>query len=408
MRLFAAIVLAIVAALSIASAVSVYDGMSFTKPIRTVPNGKLFLTETHATGASPDLEHVRFHIAHVYGSPRERGYAYGSMLRLEITKMMTVDVPLFLIMGDAGKQIANEYLPREIQERLRTAKGFDIWNAILEALLWVYEQQEPYLQLDPTNPISAMDGLADALCDGEKSCDTARRATLRNLVHAVNMFPELVRMGCSTVGSWGAANNATMPGLIQLRALDFGEGPWANNHVVLVEHPEVGNAYASLSFYGLLGIITSVSERLAQTEKLFKDGHGFQVRQSPHRCFFIFRLLFHLFSIIPHFHPHTRLLSLLPQTGTYDGSTLTFVIRRIMETAYSKEEALKQIEETKRTWAVFLGFGDRIPEPDVGTFRRRHDDFFIKPALFFSYSFFFLLLLAPPTCRPHVCGCVQG
>eukprot|EP00666_Eupelagonemidae_sp_cell4sb_P006027 gene6027-4196_t len=40
------------------------------------------------------------------------------------------------------------------------------------------------------------------------------------------MLPELIRMSCTMFGAWGSATPTG--NLTQLRALDFGSGPFAN------------------------------------------------------------------------------------------------------------------------------------------------------------------------------------
>ncbi len=40
------------------------------------------------------------------------------------------------------------------------------------------------------------------------------------------MLPELIRMACTAYGAWGNATGGK--GLTQVRALDFGGGPFAN------------------------------------------------------------------------------------------------------------------------------------------------------------------------------------
>ncbi len=45
------------------------------------------------------------------------------------------------------------------------------------------------------------------------------------------MLPELIRMACTAYGAWGNATGGK--GLTQVRALDFGGGPFANYTVRL-------------------------------------------------------------------------------------------------------------------------------------------------------------------------------
>jgi len=273
MRVLLSILIAALAAL--ASAAPVYDGFSGLTLTNAVLNGHSYVYNSPANSSTDPQARVTFSVAHVYGAPFERGQAYGRLFKKQILAMMREHVPRYFNAQNIGPKVANEYLPRHMQERLKAARGDATWPAMYEAMEWVYAQQEYYLAADPAKPLDALKGLAIGLCDGDKTCDVAE---MIHEVSVINIFPEFVRMGCSIVGSWGPANDPSCPNLIQLRALDFGDGPWANNHVVLVEHPDNGNAFASLSFYGIMGVVTSISEKITQTEKLFMNHQGFQVR----------------------------------------------------------------------------------------------------------------------------------
>jgi hypothetical protein len=74
------------------------------------------------------------------------------------------------------------------------------------------------------------------------------------------MLPELIRMACTAYGGWGKATPSGK-GLVQLRALDFGSGPFANYTVVSVHRQtENDNSFVSVSFPGFVGVITGVSQ----------------------------------------------------------------------------------------------------------------------------------------------------
>ena len=52
-----------------------------------------------------------------------------------------------------------------------------------------------------------------------------------------------------------------------MRTLDFGGGPFANNTIMTVHHPTDSDiAFASVSFPGFVGAVTSFSEKLSQSE----------------------------------------------------------------------------------------------------------------------------------------------
>jgi hypothetical protein len=127
------------------------------------------------------------------------------------------------------------------------------------------------------------------------------------------------------MGAWGSATPLDAPGLVQLRALDFGSGPFANYSVLTVYHPDEGNAFASLGFPGMVGVITGWSAKVALSEKVWETYEGSGV-----------------------------------QPGHYDGEPVVGVIRDMLQFSNSKEEAVAFARSIVRTWAVFLGVGDAI------------------------------------------------
>ena len=124
-------------------------------------------------------------------------------------------------------------------------------------------------------------------------------------------------------GAWGSA---TPDGnLIQLRALDFGGGPFANYTVLQVHRPEApAQAFASLSFPGFVGVITGVSERgIGISEKVWMTYDK-------------------------------RLI----QPGSYDGLADVLVIRSILENSVDRASAEQYLSSVNRTWSIWLGIGD--------------------------------------------------
>lgn len=75
-----------------------------------------------------------------------------------------------------------------------------------------------------------MNGIADGMCYTiGPSCNAAEWAIK---IKQVNMLPELIRMACTAYGTWGKSTSDGK--LVQVRALDFGEGPFANYTIVSV------------------------------------------------------------------------------------------------------------------------------------------------------------------------------
>ena len=165
---------------------------------------------------------------------------------------------------------------------------------------------------EPGGLYDEIDGIAHGACAAAatagRACDAAAYAkTLRK----VNMLPDLIRMQCSMLGAWGGAS----PGgsLVQLRALDFGGGPFANHSILVVHHPTPPSAvgatgtppqpFAALSFPGFVGVVTGFSPSVALSEKVN------DVRDGP------------------------------PPKGSYEGRSTSFVIRDMVESARTKEQA---------------------------------------------------------------------
>jgi hypothetical protein len=138
------------------------------------------------------------------------------------------------------------------------------------------------------------------------------------------MLPELIRMACTAFGAGGKAN-ATPDGLTQIRALDFGSGPFANYTVIQVHREtENGNALASVSFPGFVGVVTGVSQ----------SGIG------------VFEKVWMTYD--------KRSL----QPGSYHGEPDVFVLRDILQNSKNRVDAENYLQSLSRTWAIWIGSGD--------------------------------------------------
>lgn len=185
---------------------------------------------------------------------------------------------------------------------------------------WVWEQEKQYV---PAGLIDEMSGMAQAVCDtaGGSGCNVTE---WQQTIQATNMLPELIRMACTAFGAWGEATTSKT-GLVQLRALDFGGGPFANYTVLAVNHAtESGNSFASVTFPGMVGAITGVSQSgVGISEKVW------MTYDTP---------------------------DLLP--GSYHGLADVFVLRQILENSKTKEDAIDYLKNIQRTWAIWIGIGD--------------------------------------------------
>lgn len=148
--------------------------------------------------------------------------------------------------------------------------------AFRSALAWVWETQKSFA---PDYILDEITGMGAGMCDSLQTpnCNSTSHS---ESIAQLNMLPELLRMKCTAYGAWG---KATPHGeLVQLRALDFGGGPFANYTVAAVyrdtvETPE-SNAFVSITFPGFAGAITGVSQRgigLSQKVWTTYDGRGY-------------------------------------------------------------------------------------------------------------------------------------
>mmetsp|Transcript_22885 Transcript_22885/g.38330 ORF Transcript_22885/g.38330 Transcript_22885/m.38330 type:complete len:441 (+) Transcript_22885:3-1325(+) len=293
--------------------ISIYKASEFRTLKKTVENGKLYDIK------APD--ETRILELHIYGSAYERGLAQGQLLGETISDFM-VDGLNDYFKAEVD-QIPLGKLPKWIQDKIK-ALGKDLApEAFHLALEYVYLRQEKFIRETQGHVFDETDGIAVGMCQVANQtismCKDVNQA--KRYVRVMNMLPELVRMQCSMMGAWG---DATVDGkLVQMRTLDFGGGPFANNSVVIVHHPTDTNiAYASLGFPGVVGVVTGLSEKIAQCEKVDDLAGGGNPK------------------------------------GSYAGVADVFVIRDMLQHASTKEEALAIAQNAKRTWGVWLGIGD--------------------------------------------------
>jgi len=269
----------------------------------------------------------------VFGSARERGIAHGRLLSERLLRFVDVALPAFYVQEVDGL-VANTKLPDWLQAKIRplaekhAAAAFDL------ALGWLESVQHAFNNASAAAVFTEIDGIAEGACAAAaQACDSkALAATLRR----VNVLPDLIRMQCSMLGAWGSAT--PIGTLLQLRSLDFGGGPFANNSILLVHHPAPPTAgslpqfqqFAALSWPGFVGAVTGFNPSLSLSEKV-NDIHG---GGTPH--------------------------------GTYHGQTTALVLRDVLQFAQAaeqsqvgaKEKAYDIMAAAKRTWGVWLGVGD--------------------------------------------------
>jgi len=342
----------------------ILDGASHTILMQSTKNGKLLIT------AAND---VYLPILHVYGTPYEMGFAHGELMSKEIHGLLFNDLPRWYIEDKIIDDLVNEFLPEDIQERLRHATDADYVPAILDTLDWLWNYQLKYFKKSDIGFVEEINGIVDGYCSKTFECDYTHA---RRMIQLQSLFPELIRMACSILTTWGPANADGHRDTIQLRALDFGANPFANSNVVIVRHPSKGIPFASLAFPGFVGAVTSVSPFLAQAEKVYMYRKEKTAKAFPD----------HLSESLGALLPKQELSDLRP--GTYDGLSDIFVIRRVMQEARTLGEAIDIMYDAKRTWPIFLGFttsASRLAPGSKATSPRGRV-FPNKPGLAFAYD----------------------
>lgn len=215
-------------------------------------------------------------------------------------------------------------VPEPLQSILRIVqiKGASVAPELFKAAMdWVWEKEKMYV---PSYYFEEIDGMAHGICDSLTHVSGCNVTEWSNRIQQLNMLPELIRMACTAYGAWGKASASN--GLIQLRALDFGSGPFANYTVVAVHRGlDQGYPFVSVCFPAFVGVITGVSESgIGVSEKVW------MVYDTP-----------------------TSL-----QPGSYNGEADVLVLRDILQFSRNRADAEDYLNKVNRTWAIWIGIGD--------------------------------------------------
>lgn len=266
---------------------------------------------------------VRLYRLDLVGNAYERGFAHGALMAKEIVEFMDIGLSSYLIEAILNMDISG-YPPR-VQKFLRVIqiKGASVAPEIFNlALAELYNYQLPHT---PTYLIEEMEAIADGMCyTFGPSCNVTK---MGDLVKRMNMYPDLIKMACTAFGAWGPATESGKA--IQLRALDLGGGPFANATTLVVwrERPSEATAdsraFAAVSFPGMVGIITGISQGgVGISEKVWYTSGA----EDP--------------------------------PGTYDGESDVFVLRDALQHAKTKADAEDIFNKADRTWGIWAGVGD--------------------------------------------------
>lgn len=281
----------------------IFDAADHSKLVETVPNGKKMQVE---------FSGQKLIVVHAYGSVEAAGYAYGQLLSTEILEFL--DVAMRKYMPEKIKAMLDKF-GKEVPSWLKLliedgAKDYG-WDVMILMCEYVLKDQLHYIEKAFYHPVEEYKAIGRGVC-ANKSCDETKVATL---IAAFNEYPDLIKMQCSMLGAWGKATQDG--GLVQMRTLDFGGGPFPQYAVLAVFHPEIGNTFASLAFPGFMGVITGFSTKVALSEKLFliSGASG-------------------------------------PQPGTLEGEAVTIVSREVLQFANSTQQAIAIMQKRSRTYAV--------------------------------------------------------
>lgn len=283
----------------------------------------------NSSGAADDVVLFRLDLV---GDASQRGVAQGELLARELIQLVDVALPRWYI--SMIKDLDLSVLPTWLAAILKVKAAELAPSAINKALGIIYNIQEPFL---PARLITEMEGIAEGLCNAVgPSCDLD---SWKLKVKQVNMLPELIRMTCTMFGAWGPASASG--NLLQLRALDFGDSPFANYTTLQVHRPTGAASFVSVSFPGLVGLITGINEKgVGLSEKVWEV-----------------------------YNTTTGV-----QPGTYEGEAVVMVSRDVVELAENRQAAEDYMRQANRTWSVFLGIGDyETQQMDICGYRE--DDF---------------------------------
>jgi len=254
--------------------------------IRQIPNAKLFTAGTAGNN--------KINIVHVWGTPYEMGYAYGTILKDEVITTMNGFYDHLI----AESESYLKDLPKFLRDWI-TNMGLDV------ALGLTYEWTKKHT---PNYFFEELSGLANATGLDEYK------------LIKIHMLPELVKAGCTMVGAWGPA---TPNGeLYQLRALDWDvDGPLQKQPTIVVYHPNKGNGhtFANVGWAGWIASITGMSSSpIAISEKVGDDfGHSSRI-----------------------------------------GIPFHYLLRDILQFDNTLDDAINRMVNAERTCAVYLGVGD--------------------------------------------------
>eukprot|EP00948_MAST-09A_sp_MAST-9A-sp1_P004194 g4194.t1 len=275
----------------------------YTSPprfVRSVPNASLF-----HVGEGDDT----ISIVHLWGSPYEKGFAHGTLMKDEMKDFFG---RAYVYFQDEFVQAINStvpWIPAKMADWVARL-GLDVALDLTADVTRKYTGEYFFDQ---------MRGMADAT-------GVEYKTILR-----VHLIGELTKGSCSMYGAW---NEATEDGkTLQMRALDWDtDGPFQDYPEVTIYHaesqeegssPTSEKSFANVGWTGWIGSITGMSE--AQTA-ISEIGVSF-----PDSTF----------------GKESRF-----------GVPFTFLLRDILQFDHGLDDAMNRIKSSSRTCDLILGVGD--------------------------------------------------
>ena len=305
---------------------AIFEANEFTK-WKALKSGSSRRADVNVPFTNKDNEADNIHLYRLdlVGDAATRGYDFGALMANEIREFINTALPNYFKSMLPGK-INTDKLPEALQKLLDHATTEKLADFAWKAMWWVYQNELEYM---PKEYVTEMEQMAVGMCSRlGPSCNVTE---WDQAIKTVNMLPELVRMACTAYGAWGDANvnnPSGSGGLVQVRALDFGNGPFVNYTIVATYRDNDNSAdpiFTTVTFPGMVGSITGMSDKgVAISEKVWMTS-GTKKDLQP---------------------------------GNYHGIPDVFMLRHVLQNAKTKEEAIQYAQDAKRTWAIFMGVGD--------------------------------------------------
>lgn len=263
--------------------------------VRSVTNGALYTIP---------VDSLTIPIVHLWGSPYEKGYAHGSLMKESVQEF----IPAFWayleneVVGALNR--TGLHIPPAVEE--------EIANLSLGVLLDLTSNwTAPYTG---AHFFEEMQGLADG-----------SGVDLQTLTR-IHMIGELTKGSCSMFGIWGPALQAAS-GLLTMRALDWDmDGPFQSFHQLTIYHAAPNSAEVDFLNVGWSGWIGSISGVNAAGLSIHEIGVFF-----PDASF---------------------------GDESRQGVPFTYILRDILQFDSHRLDALSRLAQATRTCNLILGVGD--------------------------------------------------